>query len=513
MTCPAKAQFTVTYSSVTAPSTAGSNIFTTKTKQAGGTLTNITSGQPVVNVNQAPAITSANSTTFTAGTAGSFTVTTTGLPTPTLTRGGVALPSGVTFTDNGDGTGTLSGTPAAGTGGTYAITFTAANGVGSNAVQNFNLTVNQAPAITSANNATFKVGTAGSFTVTTTGFPAPTLSESGALPSGVTFNAATGVLSGTPAANTGGTYPITITASNGITPNATQSFTLTVHQAPAITSANSTTFTVGTGGIVHGHSHGLPGTDIHRDRRPAERRDAECDDRRAERHPGREHGRHLPHHHHCVQRRAPNATQNFTLTVNQAPAITSANSATFKVGTAGTFTVTTTGFPAPTLSESGALPSGVTFNTATGVLSGTPAANTGGTYPITITASNGITPNATQSFTLTVQQAPAITSANSTTFTVGTAGTFTVTATGFPAPTFSETGALPSGVTLNTTTGALSGTPAANTGGTYPITITACQRRLAERHPELHPHGQPGARHHQCEQHNIHDWHRRRHSP
>src|SRR5205809_7650874 len=102
-------------------------------------------------VNQAPAITSANVTTFTVGTAGSFTVVTTGFPTPSVSRGGVALPSGVAYVDNGNGTGTLSGTPAAGTGGTYAITFTATNVVGSSPVQSFTLTVNQAPAITSAN--------------------------------------------------------------------------------------------------------------------------------------------------------------------------------------------------------------------------------------------------------------------------------------------------------------------------------------------------------------------------
>ena len=41
-----------------------------------------------------------------------------------------ALPDGVTFVDNGDGTATLAGTPAAGTGGTYPITITATNGVG-----------------------------------------------------------------------------------------------------------------------------------------------------------------------------------------------------------------------------------------------------------------------------------------------------------------------------------------------------------------------------------------------
>src|SRR5664279_1834825 len=47
---------------------------------------------------QAPAITSANATTFTIGTLGSFTVTATGLPTPAISESG-ALPVGVTFTD------------------------------------------------------------------------------------------------------------------------------------------------------------------------------------------------------------------------------------------------------------------------------------------------------------------------------------------------------------------------------------------------------------------------------
>src|SRR5262249_27414530 len=72
-----------------------------------------------------------------------------------------------------------------------------------------------------------------------TAVPAPTLSLSGALPSGVTFNATTGVLSGTPAAGTVGSYPLTFTASNGVGGNATQKFTLTVSlvlAAPVVTS-------------------------------------------------------------------------------------------------------------------------------------------------------------------------------------------------------------------------------------------------------------------------------------
>src|SRR5205823_1264588 len=151
-------------------------------------------------------------TTFTVGSAGSFTVTATGFPTPALSETGT-LPSGVTFNAS---SGVLSGTPAAGTTGTYTLSFTAGNGVGSPATQTFTLTVNQAPAISSANNTTFTVASAGSFTVTATGVPTPTLSESGTLPSGVTFNPATGVLGGTPAAGTTGTYTLTFTASNGV---------------------------------------------------------------------------------------------------------------------------------------------------------------------------------------------------------------------------------------------------------------------------------------------------------
>jgi hypothetical protein len=144
----------------------------------------------------------------------------------------------VTFTP---ATGVLSGTPAAGTGGTYPITFKATSSSG-NTTQNFTLTVDQAPAITSANNTTFTVGAAGTFMVTTTGTPTPSLVETGALPSGVTFTDngnGTGTLSGTPATGTASSYPLVFTATNGIGTPATQNFTLTVSAAAACTSGGS----------------------------------------------------------------------------------------------------------------------------------------------------------------------------------------------------------------------------------------------------------------------------------
>ncbi len=152
-------------------------------------------------------------------------MTATGYPIPTFTKTG-ALPTGVTLASDG----TLSGTPAAGTGGIYPITITAANGNLPDATQPFTLTVNQAPAITSASSTTFDEGSAGTFTVTSTGFPSTTISETGALPTGVTLTG--GVLAGTPAVGTAGSYPITLKAANGTLPDATQSFTLTVATVP-----------------------------------------------------------------------------------------------------------------------------------------------------------------------------------------------------------------------------------------------------------------------------------------
>jgi hypothetical protein len=209
------------------PTVGGSFTFTAQVTDS----TNSTGNQSfTLIVNQPPAFTSANTTTFIVGQSGSFTVTASGFPTPALSENSTdALPSGVTF--NGT-TGVLSGTPAAGGGGTYILHFTAHNGTGSDATQTFTLTIEtpQALAFTSASGAIFTVGQSGHFTVAASGFPNPTLSESAsdALPSGVSFNASSGVLSGTPGAATPGTYTLHFTAHNGVGSDATQSFTLTV---------------------------------------------------------------------------------------------------------------------------------------------------------------------------------------------------------------------------------------------------------------------------------------------
>ena len=117
--------------------------YTLEANDASPILTSAPSNSFVVG--QPPVITSDPGTTFIAGTFGSFTVRTTGDPTPSLSETG-ALPNDVTFVDNGNGTATLSGIPAFGTGGVYHITITASNSV-SSSDQPFTLTVAASPPV------------------------------------------------------------------------------------------------------------------------------------------------------------------------------------------------------------------------------------------------------------------------------------------------------------------------------------------------------------------------------
>ncbi len=99
-------------------------------------------------------------------------------------------------------------------------------------------------------------------------------------------------------------------------------------------------------------------------------------------------------------------TSNCTVIANfdQRPAITSANHTTFGLNEPGSFQIKATGLPTPTISTAGPLPKGVTLSSS-GLLSGTPAMGSTGTYHFVVVASNGVLPNATQNFTLTVAKA------------------------------------------------------------------------------------------------------------
>jgi uncharacterized repeat protein (TIGR01451 family) len=163
-------------------------------------------------------------------------------------------------------------------------------------------------------------------------------------------------------------------------------------------------------------------------------------------------------------------------TVVTLPVITSAANTSFIVGTKGTFTVTTSGFPAPALTYTGTLPNGVTFTdngNGTATLTGNPT--NFGLFPIAITAGNGTGPNATQNFVLDVFPLYAFTPLVSPQVAVAT--NQTVTASGATGPyTYALVGALPAGLTLS---------PAGVVSGNR-------RRTVHVRHPghRLHPGGQ-----------------------
>ena len=342
-----------------------------------------------------PEITSATDIGFANGLSNSFTPTATGSPTPTITESGT-LPTGVTFTG-----GVLSGTPDV-TGtlpSTYPIIFTASNTAGTAATQNFNLTVGTAAAVSSASSTTFTEGTSGSFQVTGSGTPSPLLSQSGTLPSGISFDATTGILAGT--AKVSGVFTFKFTATNGIGTPGSQTFTLTIDAVPVITSADSYSFIKGSSPNFTVTASGYPA--------PTFSDPGPLDGLSINATTGALTGTPTTTGSFASTITASNGvgtapTQSFTLTVNSAgvaPTITSADATSFSQGAAGSFTVTATGTPAPTFTETGPLPSGVSLSTA-GLLSGTPAYGTAGSYPITITASNGVGSPGTQSFILTV---------------------------------------------------------------------------------------------------------------
>jgi uncharacterized repeat protein (TIGR02543 family) len=184
---------------------------------------------------QAPVITSANSATFTAGTNRSFAVTTTGWPTPAITQTSGSLPAGLNFADNGNGTATLSGTPAAGTAGPYNLQFSATNSEGTD-TQSFTLTVREAPTITTQpSNYAVVVGETASFTVVATGDPAPTFQWQMRTRDGGRWSDIPGATSSStyttpPATGQMSGYQYRVTVSNGAGSVTSDAATLTVYK-------------------------------------------------------------------------------------------------------------------------------------------------------------------------------------------------------------------------------------------------------------------------------------------
>jgi hypothetical protein len=147
----------------------------------------------------------------------------------------------VTFVDNGDGTGTLGGTPGAGTEGNYPITITASNGVAPDVTLDVVVTVEPHVVITTTTLPNGAVGSTYSAPVLADGGLPPyefTL-VGGTLPAGLSL-AEDGTISGA-ATGPAGTYVFTVQVTDSSVPDAqtdTQVLAITIDRGQTVLTVN-----------------------------------------------------------------------------------------------------------------------------------------------------------------------------------------------------------------------------------------------------------------------------------
>jgi hypothetical protein len=179
------------------------------------------------------------------------------------------------------------------------------------------------------------------------------------------------------------------------------------------------------------------------------------------------------------------SSQPITITVNAAPPLVITTTSPLPAGTIGTAysqqLTASDGVP-PYINwtlASGSLPPGLSIG-GTGLLSGTPSGSVGGTYTFTVgvTDSQTPTPSSAQSGTLSLTISIAPLQITTTSFPAGTVNTSysaTVTATGGVPPYKNwniNSGSLPTGLTISSTTGVISGTPTATGTSTFTVQVT-----------------------------------------
>ena len=160
-----------------------------------------------------------------------------------------------------------------------------------------------------------------------------------------------------------------------------------------------------------------------------------------------------------------------TLTVTAPLTITTTSLPAGVVNTSYSETLRASGGTSPyTWSFTGSLPGWATLNSSTGVISGTPTTAGTSSFTVKVTDSSSPAQSQTQALSITIHGAlslPAVTLPNGV---VNTYYTTTLAATGGTAPfTWSYAGILPAGLSLNSLTGAISGTPTA--AGTWSFTV------------------------------------------
>jgi Putative Ig domain len=435
-----------------------------------------------ITVNVVPlAVTTAVLPTAPGGASYSATLTATGGIKPytwSITAG--ALPAGLKLHP---ATGVISGTSSAVGTADFTVTVTDSEAPAATASANESITVDVAPlAVTTVALPQGTVGTLYSATLAAAGgVPKYTWSiTAGALPAGLKLHPATGLISGTPTGT--GTTDFTVTVTDAESPPASASATesITVPAALKVTTVSLPAAAVGSpysatltavGGVLPytwsipagtlpagltldpstGVISGIPSA------------------------PGK-----ASFSVEVTDSGSPpaSATAALSITVVSPLAVTTLSLPAAVNGSPYSSTLGATGGVGPytwSLSPgAGTLPAGLTLNSATGTISGIASVDGVARFTVIVTDSGSPPASATAALSITVVSPLVVTTTSLPTATTGSPYSATLTAAGGTAPyTWSITaGTLPPGLTLDASTGVISGTPSAQGNASFTVEVT-----------------------------------------